>query len=107
MRLADNPETMEDRADFKREDGRLYLEDLYDRESIAIDYYVYLAFRHNSRTLFDMRNAEKKRQDEIIREAYLKRAGELYDKKIKENITDSGEFDKKYSIHYMVDEWNN
>ena len=107
-RLSFNPETMEDRADFVRDEGRLYLEDLYDRESIAIDYYVYLAFKQDNKAVFDMRSAEEKKQHEVIKKAYLKRARELYDKKvIKDNIADTEEFDKKYSIHYMVDEWIN
>lgn len=99
---------MEDRADFVRDEGRLYLEDLYDRESISIDYYVYLAFKQDNKATFDMRSAEEKKQHEVIKKAYLKRARELYDKKvIKDNIADTEEFDKKYSIHYMVDEWIN
>ena len=105
-RLSFNPETMEDRADFVREEGRLYLEDLYDRDSIAIDYYVYLAFKQDNKGMFDLRSAKKKEECAIIRKAYLERAKELYDKKvIKENITTPQEFDKKYSIHYMADEW--
>ena len=107
-RLSFNPETMEDKAGFERDEGRLYLEDLYDRDSIAIDYYVYLAFKQDNRAIFDIRSTEKKKQCVSIKKAYLERAKELYDKKIiKEKIKDSQEFDKKYSIHYMVDEWIN
>lgn len=104
--LSFDPGTMENREDFQREEGRVYLEDMYDRESIVIDYYVYLAFKQDVKGWFDTRSAKEKAEKGRIKAGYLEKAKKLYDEKVKkENISSAVDYDKKYSIHYFTDEW--
>ena len=101
-----DPNTNEDVQDFMQEAGRLYLEDLYDRDAIAIDYNVYLALKRRPRRSFLGGASEIKEDQKKISEAYLEHARELYEKKImSEGIKSPEEFDKKYAIHYTVEEW--
>lgn len=101
-----DPYTNEDVQDFSREEGRLYLEDLYNRDAIAIDYNVYLALKRRPRRSFFGETPEMQEEQKKISEAYLERARELYEQKVKnEDIKSPEDFDRKYAIHYTVDEW--
>ena len=104
--LSFDPETLEDKPDFEREEGRLYLEDLYDRESIEIDHYVYLAYKQDNRAMFDIRSDAEKAEKSRIKKAYLEKARTLINEKMKkEGITDWAEYDRKFSIHFLAGEW--
>jgi hypothetical protein len=104
--LSFNPETGADKESFERQEGRLYLEDLFERDSITIDYYVYLAFKQDQRGFWTMRPDSGDNEKQRIKIAYLLRAKALYDEKMKkENLKSAKEFDEKYSIHYFTNEW--
>ncbi len=87
----------------ERIEGRIYLDDFYDEESIEIDRYVYLALHHRAIPLWE-------REDESIVEkrqkAYLSLAYERLVKKMEtEDIDSLAAYSKKYAIHYMCEQW--
>ena len=86
----------------QREEGRVYLEDYYDSESIEIDKLLYLGLvqRHELIWMRD-EEAEEKRCY-----AYLKLAFELFVKKAeKEAVVSLEEYNQRYSIHYYCEDW--
>ena len=87
----------------EREEGRIYLEDLFDLESIEIDQLLYLAL--NTRPHFIWQPEDKDMVHDRQR-AYLSEAFSKFVQKIeKENIRTFQEYDEKYSIHYQCEEW--
>ena len=86
----------------ERIENRLYLEDYFDAESIAIDKILYLALKR--RPGFHMLRNEKL---EALRcGKYLTVAFPMFmDKVKKEDIQTFAEYDQKYSIHYFCEEW--
>ena len=86
-----------------REEGRVYLEDFYDAESIEIDKVLYLALMHRSIPLWEREKVadERKRQRAYLSEAFLK----FSEKVENEGIKTFDEYDEKYSIHYFCREW--
>lgn len=86
-----------------REEGRIYLEDYYDAESIAIDKLVYLALHHRAIPIWHRESAEavENRQRIYLSEAFAK----FVEKAEKEKTETFQEYDEKYSIHYRCQEW--
>ncbi len=86
-----------------REEGRIYLEDYYDAESIAIDKLVYLALHHRAISIWYRESAEavENRQRIYLSEAFAK----FVEKAEKEKTETFQEYDEKYSIHYRCQEW--
>jgi len=96
--LKDYPET-----EVEKQEGRVYLEDYFDSESIAIDKLIYLALK---RRVIPIWQAEEISRIQARRKAYLWEAFSNYIKKMKkEGIRTNSEYDKKYSIHYRCSEW--
>lgn len=95
--LKDYPYVGEDKIE-----GRVYLEDYYDSESIEIDKILYLGLVKRPGWIW-LRNeaAEEKRKKQ-----YLSLAFSMLKEKIKkEDIRTLEEYDRKYSIHYFCEEW--
>lgn len=86
----------------KREEGRIYLEDYFDRESIEIDKLLYLGLAHRFGLIW-LRDEDV--EEERCRQ-YLTLAFEKFEEKVqKEGIENFREYDKKYGIHYFCGEW--
>jgi len=86
-----------------RVEGRIYLEDYFDQESIEIDKLLYLALKHRAVPVW---NREKHTVVAARKKYYLWAAFSRFrDKMEKEGITAAEEYDKKYSIHYTCREW--
>lgn len=86
----------------KRQQGRIYLEDFYDAESIELDQLVYLALKNRPQFFWE----RKKTYEELRSLAYLKLAFEKFKAKVeKEQIHSFAEYDKVYSIHYESWRW--
>lgn len=87
----------------ERQEGRVYLEDFFDEESIEIDKLIYLALMHRAIPIW------QKEADEIVenrKRIYLSEAFSKFVEKVeKENIKTFQEYDEKYSIHYPCEEW--
>ncbi len=85
-----------------RQEGRAYLEDYYDKESIDIDRILYLGLMPRSGLIWLRdKNVEEKRCVE-----YLSLAFEMFVKKIeKEGIKRFSEYNEKFSIHYYCEDW--
>lgn len=86
-----------------REEGRIYLEDYYDAESIEIDKLVYLALHHRAIPIWHSESEEtvEKRKLLYLKEAYAK----FVEKAGKEGTETFREYDESYSIHYPCREW--
>ena len=86
-----------------REEGRIYLEDYYDAESIAVDKLVYLALHHRAIPIWHRETEEiiENRQKVYLSEAFAK----FVEKAEKEKIATFREYDERYSIHYTCQEW--
>lgn len=86
-----------------REEGRIYLEDYYDAESIAIDKLVYLALHHRAIPIWNRESEEivENRQRIYLSEAFAK----FVEKAEKEKTETFREYDERYSIHYRCREW--
>lgn len=89
--------------DGEREEGRVYLEDLYDSESIELDKLLYLALKHRR---IPLRSKEPelvvaRRKRVYLTDAYKKFAAIVE----REQIQNFSEYDSKHSIHYLCDEW--
>ncbi len=85
-----------------RIDGRIYLEDYFDRQSIEIDKLLYLGLMRRPGAIW-LRDeqAEQKRCLE-----YLKLAFELFQQKVEaDGIKSFSEYDSKNSIHYFCRDW--
>lgn len=86
-----------------RVEGRIYLEDYFDQESIEIDMLLYLALMSRP-GLPSERETEaemNKRKRVYLQEAFLKYA----DKCSREGIRTFESYDSKYMIHYKSEEW--
>ena len=87
----------------EKQEGRVYLEDYFDGESIVIDKLIYLALKHRAIPVWQ---AEEISRVQARKKAYLWEAFSKYIKKMKkEGIQKNSEYDKKYSIHYRCGEW--
>ncbi len=87
----------------EKQEGRVYLEDYFDGESIVIDKLIYLALKHRAIPVWQ---AEEISRVQARKKAYLWEAFSKYIKKMKkEGIQTNSEYDKKYSIHYRCGEW--
>ncbi len=86
----------------ERQEGRLYLEDYFDSESIEIDKLLYLGLMRRPELIW-LRDetAEEKRCREYLTLAFQ----QFMDKVEKEGIKDFAAYDQKYSIHYFCEEW--
>ncbi len=88
----------------ERVDGRVYLEDYFDQESIEIDKILYLGLMHRPGFIWNRnRQAEEKRTREYLCLAYRRCAKKME----AERIRSLAEYDEKYSIHYRSSEWVN
>ncbi|MDO5337545.1 MAG: DUF1186 domain-containing protein [Eubacteriales bacterium] len=96
--LKDYPQTGAEKVE-----GRIYLDDFFDSESIEIDKLVYLALKHRAIPVWEREseNLVKKRKLDYLWRAFCK----FEEKMCKEQLGTSEEYDKKYSIHYMCSEW--
>lgn len=96
--LEDYPASAEE-----RKEGRIYLEDFFDSESIGIDKLLYLALKKRPHPIWIPE------PDEVVenrQRVYLSEAFSLFSEKIKkEEIKTFQEYDEKYSIHYQCAEW--
>ncbi len=86
-----------------REEGKIYLEDFFDAESIEIDKLVYLALHHRAIPLWrnEQESVVENRKKVYLTEAFLK----FEEKAEKENVKTCREYDEKYAIHYSCGEW--
>lgn len=91
------------KMDDERREGRVYLEDLYSSESIALDKQLYLALkrRKGPEARKESKQAVEKRKRRYLTDAYRK-FQEIVDR---EKIGNFADYDNKYSIHYMCAEW--
>lgn len=85
----------------KRVEGRIYLEDYYDEESIEIDKLVYLALKHRVGFIRETNEVMDKRRIFYLKEAFNK----FKDKCNKEKIESHEAYDSKYMIHYESKIW--
>lgn len=86
----------------ERQENRVYLEDYFDAESIAIDQLLYLGLMH--RPGFIWLKDEKK--DEVRCREYLSLAFDMFLSKVQhEGIKTFEEYDRTFSIHYFCEEW--
>lgn len=97
--MKDYPET-----GTKKQEGRIYIEDYFDPESIEIDKTLYLALMHREIPLWQSNpQAEEKKK-----RAYLEIAFSQFSERVeREQIQTFEEYDKKYAIHYRCEEWMN
>lgn len=86
----------------ERQEGRIYLQDYFDVESIEIDKLLYLGL-HNRLGFILTRDLQK--EENRCRE-YLCLAFEMFVEKVKkEEVQTLEEYDRKFSIHYFCEEW--
>lgn len=86
----------------ERVEGRIYLADYFDAESIEIDKILYLALKKRPGLIW-LRNKteEEKRTRKYLYHAYQKCAARME----REQIQTFDEYDEKYSIHYYCKTW--
>lgn len=96
--LKNYPETGTERIE-----GRIYLEDYFDSDSIETDKLIYLALKHRPIPIWEQPpdRDQDRRQMVYLREAFSRYS----DKMQAENIASNREYDEKYSIHYPCREW--
>lgn len=96
--LKNYPET-----EMERQEGRVYLEDYYDKESIEIDKLLYLAIKRRPHPIWERvkQDEEEERMRWYLWKAFLR----FREKADKEKISTFEEYDKKYAIHYLCREW--
>lgn len=83
-------------------EGRIYLDDYFDAESIEIDQMLYIALKQRGGLIF---NREDEKTVTARRSYYLWEAFSRLSKKLdREGIT-TEEYDQKYAIHYRCREW--
>lgn len=89
--------------DAEREEGRVYLEDLYDRESIELDQLLYLALKHRIIPIWNRESDQivARRKRAYLTDAYKKFVAIVE----REKIQNFSEYDSKHSIHYLCGEW--
>ncbi len=89
----------------ERVEGRIYLEDYFDKESIETDQLLYLALKDRPVSFFGT-NVSNAYMNEKRKHAYLLEAFDRFrDRMQKEQIPSIEAYDKKYSIHYLCKEW--
>ena len=86
-----------------REEGRVYLEDYYDPESIEIDKLLYLALKHRAIPIW-------RREEESVvhnrKRVYLTAAYKRFRILLEaEGIESFQAYDRKHSIHYYCEDW--
>lgn len=89
----------------KHVEGRIYLEDYFDKESIETDQLLYLALKDRRVSFFDTGVSDERRNEERKRAYLLEAFGRFHDRMQKEQIPSIEAYDKKYSIHYLCKEW--
>lgn len=86
----------------ERVEGRIYLEDYFDADSIEIDKILYLALMNRPGFIWTRDEmAEEKRTRKYLYLAYQKCAARMEE----EQIQTFDEYDEKYSIHYYCKAW--
>ena len=86
----------------ERQEGRVYLEDYFDPESIEIDKILYLGLAHRIGFIWlKDPQKEEKRTREYLTLAF-KRFAERAER---DGIKSFAEYDAKYSIHYFCKDW--
>ncbi len=87
----------------KREEGRIYLEDFFDSESIEIDKLLYLALKYRPHPVW---KPEAEETIENRKRVYLSEAFSRFAEKTgKENIGTFQQYNETYAIHYQCEEW--
>lgn len=102
--LKEYPKTKPGEDGAGKEDGRIYLGDYYDGESIEIDKLLYLALKRRAVPIWENQpdsTAEEKRKQAYLWQAFTRFA----DKMKREGIGDTEGYDEKYAIHYKCREW--
>ena len=87
----------------EREEGKVYLEDLYSRESIELDKLIYLALKHRGVPVWQRESelAAARRKRRYLTDAYIK-FKEIVER---DHIQSFSEYDDRYSIHYLCVQW--
>ena len=86
----------------ERLEGRVYLEDCFDSDSIETDKLLYLGLMSRPGFIW-LRNRE---QEEKRSREYLDLAYERFKEKVeKEGVRSFEEYDRRFSIHYFCGEW--
>ncbi len=86
----------------ERQEGKVYLEDYFDLESIEIDKLLYLGLKNRIGFIWDR---DESKEENRCRE-YLSLAFPMFiDKVKKEGIKTFEEYNQKFSIHYFCEEW--
>lgn len=89
----------------ERIEGRVYIEDYYDRDSIEIDKLLYLALMNRPAFMGKQETLEEQAKRQIY---YLSQAYERFKARCEtEGIKTFVEYDKKYSMHYESKDWTN
>lgn len=89
----------------ERVEGRIYLEDYYDPESIQTDQLIYLALKRLPISIFDTDTSSNYIHEQRRREYLLEAFSKLKKRMKKEQIPTIAAYDKKYSIHFNCQEW--
>lgn len=86
-----------------KDPAHLYLEDFFDKESIEIDRFVYLALKHRAIPVYIKQDkmAVASRQRAYLYAAFLK----FVEKAKKEGIKTRAEYDERFLIHFPCKEW--
>ena len=89
-------------VDGERKQGRIYLEDYFDRESIETDKILYLGMMHRPGLIWNQDEQKENRRTKEYLYLAFQRTVEMAER---ENVGTLDEFDKKHSIHYTCEEW--
>ena len=89
----------------ERLDGRVYLEDYYDQESIETDQLIYLALNRHSISIYH-HTVSAEDLNTIRKQEYLLKAFSRFKNRMEtEQSPAVADYDRKYSIHYMCRAW--
>lgn len=87
----------------EREEGKVYLEDLYSSEMIELDKLLYLALKRRRIPM------KKREPDQVVARRKIRYLTDAYRKFLeiveRDQIQSFSEYDSKYSIHYLCEEW--
>lgn len=86
----------------ERKQGRVYLEDYYDKESIEIDQLLYLGLMKRPKLIW---NRDEQKEDWRTKEYLTLAFQKTVEMTNQENTMTMAEFDQKHSIHYQCEEW--